>query len=483
MKTLETLALEELKNGHSKSFINDDFLLQNKAAKKLYFDYANGLPIIDYHNHLPPNEMAVDKKYDSLTEIWLKGDHYKWRAMRTLGVNEKYITGSATDEQKFAAWAKCFPQTLRSPLFHWSQMELSFPFGINTYLNEASGPGIYDKCNELLQQDDFSARGLLKQFNVEMVGTTDDPCDDLHHHQSIKKDGFDVKVLPSFRPDKTFNIGDRVAFTDYLKKLEKASGIVIKSMGTLLEALENRVNYFHKNGCRISDHGLLHMPAQYTFSAALEKEFIHFINDKNALPFSQPERFMGAVLMALCRMYHAKGWVQQFHLGPLRNNNTRLLKLLGADAGVDSIGDFSQANALSHFLNALDTRSQLAKTIIYNINPADNEVFAAMCGNFNDGSIKGKIQYGSGWWFLDQKDGIEKQLNALSNMGVVSTFVGMLTDSRSFLSYSRHEYFRRVLCNVFGAEMENGLLPNDAAWIGGIIKNICYYNAKEYFDC
>lgn len=465
-----------------KTILDENFLLQSEAAKKLYFDFAQDLPIIDYHNHLPPEEIAADKKFENITELWLKGDHYKWRAMRTLGVNEKYITGDATDEEKFQQWATCFPQTLRSPLFHWSQMELKNPFGVNQYLNENSAPDIYQHCNDLLQQDDFSTKGLLAKFNVEMVGTTDDPCDDLAFHQQLSKESFKTKVLPSFRPDKAFNIGDRSAFVKYMKKLETASGVKIKTVGNLLGALENRVIFFHKNGCRIADHGLTHMPAQFTLTAKLEKEFVAFIENKNAPAFSQPERFAGVILMSLCRMYHARGWVQQFHLGPLRNNNSRLLKLLGADAGVDSIGDFSQAITLAHFLNALDHRNELSKTIIYNINPADNEVFATMCGNFNDGSIKGKVQYGSGWWFLDQKDGIEKQLNALSNMGVVSTFVGMITDSRSFLSYSRHEYFRRVLCNLFGKEMEKGLLPNDEKWVGEIIQNICYYNAKAYFN-
>lgn len=471
-----------IKTAKQNSLLTENFLLNNEAAKNLYFNYAKDLPIIDYHNHLPPNEIAENKQFKNLTELWLKGDHYKWRAMRTLGVNEKFITGDATDEEKFIAWAECFPQLIRSPLFHWSQMELKNPFGIEEYLNKNSAPGIYKYCNELLQQDAFSTKGLLKHYKVEMVGTTDDPCDDLVHHKKIGDDDFEIKVLPSFRPDKSLNIGDRISFLNYLEKLETASGVKINSFSGLLEALENRINYFHEHGCRIADHGLTQMPSQFTFTSALENEFTVFIENKNAPAFSEPECFAGAVLISLCRMYHAKDWVQQFHLGPLRNNNSRLLSLLGADAGVDSIGDFTQANALSNFLNALDKRNELAKTILYNINPAYNEVFATMCGNFNDGITKGKVQYGSGWWFLDQKDGIEKQLNALSNMGVVSTFIGMITDSRSFLSYSRHEYFRRVLCNLLGSEMENGLLPNDEKWIGDIVQKICYNNAKEYFN-
>ena len=464
------------------TFLTEDFLLLSAAAKKLYHDYAAALPIIDYHNHLPPNEISDNKKFANLTEIWLKGDHYKWRAMRTLGVNEKYITGGATDEEKFLAWAKCVPQTVRNPLFHWTQMELKNPFAINDYLNAGTGNDIYSHCNELLAGDNFSTRRLLQHFKVEMACTTDDPCDDLSNHKKIAADNFSVKILPGFRPDKVLNIADRNLFIAYLQKLEAASSIKINTYTDLLEALQNRVDYFHETGGSIADHGLMQMPEQFTFSVALEKEFADFIQNKNAVPFSQPAIFAGTVLLALCKMYNDKGWVQQFHLGPLRNNNTRLFNQLGADTGFDSIGDHSQAKNLSAFLNELDKTSALTKTVIYNGNPADNEVFAAMCGNFNDGSIKGKVQYGSGWWFLDQKDGMEKQLNALSGIGLVSTFIGMLTDSRSFLSFPRHEYFRRILCNLFGDEMEKGLMPDDEKWIGRIIQDICYYNAKEYFN-
>ncbi len=470
------------RNGKSKSLITEDFLLSTDSAKNLYFNYAKDLPIIDYHNHLPPDEIAQDKKFASLTEIWLKGDHYKWRGMRALGVDENLITGNASDQEKFYAWATCLPQTIRNPLFHWSQMELKNPFNVDTYLNKNSATEIYNHCNQLLQQDNFSTKGLLKHFNVEMVGTTDDPCDDLKHHKKMNEDGFEIKVLPSFRPDKVLNIGDHQSFLAYIKKLEVASGITIKSFFNLQEALLKRVEYFHEHGCRIADHGLTQMPSVSTFTISLENEFANFLQNKNAAPFSQPEAFSGVVLLYLCKLYHAKEWVQQFHLGPIRNNNSRLLNLLGADAGIDSIGDLPQANRLSAFLNALEKENTLTKTILYNINPADNEVFATMSGNFNDGVTKGKIQYGSGWWFLDQKDGMEKQLNALSNLGMVSTFIGMITDSRSFLSFSRHEYFRRVLCNLFGTEMENGIIPNDEKWIGGIIQKICYQNAKEYFN-
>jgi len=464
------------------AFITENFLLHNEKARILYHQYAQDMPIIDYHNHLPPQEIADNKKFENLTEIWLKGDHYKWRAMRGYGVNERYITGDASDEDKFLQWAKVVPYTIRNPLFHWTQLELKNPFGIQEYLNENSAPDIYNHCNALLQKDSFSTRSLLQHFKVEMVGTTDDPCDDLAAHRQLAVEGFGTKVLPSFRPDKACSIQNRSAFLDYLHRLETSSNIRIKDISSLLEALQQRVDFFHENGCRVSDHGFQQLPGTFVLSTKAEKEFDNFISAKEAAPFSEPDSFFGFILIQLCRMYHAKGWVQQFHLGALRNNNSRLLRQIGPDSGFDSIADISQAASMSLFFDALDTTGQLTKTIIYNLNPADNELFASMTGNFNDGSIKSKIQFGSGWWFLDQKDGIEKQLNALSNMGLVSTFIGMLTDSRSFLSYSRHDYFRRILCNLFGAEMENGELPDDEKWIGGIVQDICYYNAKKYFN-
>ena len=463
------------------TIITPDFLLNNKQAKNLFHNYASKLPIIDYHNHLSPKEIAENYNFSNLTEIWLKGDHYKWRAMRTLGVNEKFITGSANDEEKFKAWAQVFPQTIRNPLFHWSQMELKNSFGINEYLSEKSQKIIYKTATDLLQKRDYGTQSLLNRYKVELVGTTDDPCDDLSDHKKITESNFKVQVLPTFRPDKIFNITNKDLFLKYIVELEKASGIKIYNISDLLAALEKRVNYFHKHGCRIADHGLIYMPAQVSFTSALEKEFSQFVQGKNKNAFSNPERFIGAVLFSLCKMYHKKGWVQQFHLGPIRNNNSRIMGLVGVDAGTDSIGDYHQAVNLSQFLNALDQRDQLTKTILYNINPADNEMFATMCGNFNDGSIIGKVQFGSGWWFLDQKQGMENQLNALSNMGILSTFIGMTTDSRSFLSYSRHEYFRRVLCNLLGTDMELGIIPNDEKWIGQIVQNIAYYNAKQYF--
>jgi glucuronate isomerase len=467
-----------ISNMHDYIF-NEDFLLQNKTASRLYHEYAKELPIIDYHCHLPPDEIASNKQFANLTEIWLKGDHYKWRALRTLGVNEELITGAAGDEQKFNAWAKMVPQTVRNPLFHWTHLELKNVFGIEKYLDENSGAGIYQSCNKQLRESSHTTRSLLSRFKVEYVGTTDEPWDNLAHHQQLAAENFGIKVSPSFRPDKILFI-DKPDFFRHLQSLQEASGIEIRDLTTLLEALQNRISFFHANGCRVSDHGLTQMPGKFQFSKQLEIEFSGFIADKKGR-FSDPEAFIGYMLIELCRMYQERDWVQQFHLGPIRNNNSRLNSKLGADSGFDSIGDLPQAQQLACFFDHLDQTDQLAKTIIYNINPADNEVFASMLGNFNDGSVKGKMQFGSGWWFLDQKDGMEKQLNAFSNMGLLSTFIGMITDSRSFLSFPRHEYFRRILCNMIGDEMEKGLLPNDMDWMGGIVKNVCYYNAKAYF--
>lgn len=464
-----------------KTIFNPDFLLETETAKKLYHQFAADLPIIDYHNHLSPEQIAENKQFDNLTQIWLKGDHYKWRAMRALGVNEAYITGSKSDEEKFKAWATCVPKTLRNPLFHWTHLELIKPFGINQYLNESSASEIYQKANHLLHQPTFSTRGILEQFKVKMLCTTDDPCDSLIAHQMIKKENCSIDVQPGFRPDKALDIR-HPNYKEYLQKLSVVSSIEIKDFESLIVALNNRIEYFHQNGGRVADHGLEQLPYYQPLKNSQIQEFNDFLANKNTSRFSSPEQFSANVLNALCKIYHQKGWVQQFHLGAIRNNNTKLFNSIGADIGADSIGDFSQARNLAHFLNQLDTTDQLAKTIIYNLNPADNEVFATMAGNFNDGSTKGKIQYGSAWWFLDQLDGMEKQINTLSNMGVLSTFLGMLTDSRSFLSFPRHDYFRRLICNLFGKEMEKGLLPNDKNWIGQIISDICYYNAKAYFN-
>jgi glucuronate isomerase len=464
-----------------KTFINDDFLLQSDFAKTLYHDYAKTLPIIDYHNHLSPQQIALDKQFENITQVWLAGDHYKWRAMRAHGIDEKYITGDASDKDKFLKWAEVVPYTLRNPLYHWTHLELKRYFGITELLSPETGEAIWDKTGLLLKQKSHSANGLLKLIHVESLCTTDDPTDNLEYHIAIQKDNSKVKTFPTFRPDKAFAVEDIMLYNDYLQKLESVSSITINNYSDLLSALESRVSYFHDKGGRLSDHGLEQL--YYFESSTFDIELLfNKVKSKETLTIKEVQFFKSETMIQLGKMYHAKGWTQQLHLGAIRNNNKRLLGALGPDTGFDSIGDFSQARALSGFLNALDSNNQLAKTIVYNLNPSDNEVFATMVGNFNDGTIKGKVQYGSAWWFLDQKDGMEKQLNTLSNQGLLSCFVGMLTDSRSFLSFPRHEYFRRILCNLIATDVVNGELPNDEKWLGKIVSDICYYNAKKYFN-
>jgi len=465
------------------NFIGANFLLQSHLAERLYFDYAADLPIIDYHAHLSPQEIFVDRKFENITQIWLQGDHYKWRAMRVLGVDERFITGNANDREKFQHWAETVPYTLRNPLFHWTHMELKNPFGVSELLNGVSAEGIYNHTKECLQRDQFSSRGLLQHFNVEMVGTTDDPIDTLDAHLALGNSDFKTQVLPSFRPDRCLNIGGGDSFRLYISQLAAAAGGAIFDLDTLLVALFKRVDFFHAAGCRIADHGLGQLPLQGQVSTEEINRVLRAVLDGDDASASLvvQEAFAFYILSSLAKRYHQLGWVQQYHLGALRNNNKRLLQLLGPDTGFDSIGDYRQAVGLSNFLNHLDASDQLAKTIIYNLNPADNAVFATMAGNFQSGGIRGKIQFGSAWWFLDQLDGMEQQINTLSNMGLLSCFIGMLTDSRSFLSYSRHAYFRRLLCNIFARDVENGVLPNDSKWIGEIITAICYGNAKQYF--
>jgi glucuronate isomerase len=464
------------------SFLTEDFLLQSEFARKLYHQYAKDLPIIDYHCHLSPQDIANNRQFENLTRAWLEGDHYKWRAMRTLGIKEKYITGNATDAEKFDQWAYAVPYTMRNPLYHWSHLELKRYFGIEKLIKQESAKEIYATCSEKLKSSDFTTRSLLKKMKVETVCTTDDPADSLNFHQQIKKDKSAVAVYPAFRPDKAFAVEHPETYKNYLEKLSAASGVTIQSFDSLMQALENRINFFHEQGGRLSDHGLeqLYYPETKTaFSAdALFKKVLQ----GEILPKAEGEYFKYAVLIQLGRLYHKNGWTQQFHLGALRNTNERMLRVLGPDTGFDSIGDFQQSVALSRFLNELDSTDQLPKTILYNLNPGDNEVLATMIGNYNDGSIKGKIQFGSAWWFLDQKDGMEKQINTLSNMGLLSCFIGMLTDSRSFLSFPRHEYFRRILCNLIGNDVAAGELPWDEAWLGKIVADVCYHNAKNYFN-
>lgn len=464
-----------------KKFLDQNFLLQSETAQRLYHEFAKEMPIIDYHNHLPPEQIAADSNFSNLTRAWLYGDHYKWRAMRANGVDESYCTGNRPDKEKFQKWAQTVPYTLRNPLYHWTHLELQRYFDVHTILNESSATGIYQECSAKLQTPSYSVRNLLRKMKVKVVCTTDDPADSLEHHQKIKEDGFDIKVLPAFRPDKAMNVDRATTFNQYIQKLEAVSNTHIASFKEYLDALKSRHDFFATMGCSVSDHGLEQLYAEEYTEAAIYKIFDK-IREGKELTRDENSTFKSAMLEVFAEWDYEKGWVQQFHLGALRNTNSRKMQELGPDTGWDSMGDFSQGRALAKFLDRLDSKNRLAKTILYNLNPRDNELMATMAGNFNDGSFPGKVQYGSGWWFLDQKDGMVKQLNALSNMGLLSRFVGMLTDSRSFLSFPRHEYFRRILCNLFGHEVESGELPDDINWIGKVIQDICYYNASCYFN-
>jgi len=464
-----------------KSFIHDDFLLSNKTASKLYHQYAEAEPIFDYHCHSSPKDIAENRQFRNLFEIWLEGDHYKWRAMRSNGVAEKFITGKgiASPEEKFNAWAATVPQTLRNPLYHWTHLELQRYFGISELLSEKTAAKVWKQANALLAKPDLTTQGILKKMKVKVVCTTDDPIDDLRHHRTFARSGHPTKMLPAFRPDKALMVNNPFAFNMWVSQLSAAANIDVNSFSAFLHALRQRHDFFHSQGCRLSDHGLEHCYGDFCTDKAAAAIFDKARNNRMVTPAEVGQ--YGAFMMVYFGQLDAKrGWTQQLHLGGLRNNNARQLAQLGPDTGFDSIGDFPQARTLAAFLNRLDADNLLPKTVIYNLNPADNYVFGTMIGNFQDGSIPGKIQFGSGWWFADQKEGMEWQINALSNLGLLSRFIGMITDSRSFMSYPRHEYFRRTLCNLLGRDMELGLLPDDEGMVGRMIKNICYANAKNY---
>jgi glucuronate isomerase len=465
---------------HDSQFIHDDFLLENKYAKSLYHGYAAEMPIIDYHNHLPPKALADDHIFENITQAWIYGDHYKWRAMRNLGIDEKFVTGNASDKEKFEKWAYAVPYTMRNPLYHWTHLELSRYFDSNDLLTEKNAVSVYKTTSGKLNSPDYSCRNMISKMNVEVLCTTEDPTDTLEHHQKLAKSDFGTKVSTAFRPDKAILIGSD-GYNEYLDNLSAVSDMSIDTYDQLCDALKKRISFFHDNGCRLCDHGLTNLYAE-DFTEAEVKSIFKKRREGQQISENEANKFQSAILLFLSENYHEFGWVQQFHLGALRNNNGRMLEKLGPDTGWDSIGDYQQAESLSKFLDTLDGKDKLTKTILYNVNPTFNAVMATMIGNFNDGSVRGKIQWGSGWWFLDQKDGMTDQMNTLSNMGLLSCFIGMLTDSRSFLSFPRHEYFRRVLCNLFGKDIENGELPNDQEWIGKMIQDICYNNAKEYFE-
>ncbi|NLX21709.1 MAG: glucuronate isomerase [Phycisphaerae bacterium] len=462
-------------------FITEDFLLETEAAKRLYHEFARDLPIIDYHCHLPPDQVARDHRFRNLAEIWLGGDHYKWRAMRTNGVPERYCTGDAPDYEKFAKWAETVPRLLRNPLYHWTHLELKRPFGISDrLLNPQTARSIWDECNAKLQQPDFSARGIMRQMNVVLVCTTDDPTDSLEHHQAVAGDAsFGIRMLPTWRPDKGMAVEDVPAFNAWLDRLAQAADVDIRDFAGYLDALRRRHDFFHACGCRLSDHGLDTAYADNYTATEIDAIFKK-LRTRAAVSPVEARQFKSAMLYEFGIMDHAKNWTQQFHIGPMRNCNSRLFARLGPDTGFDSIGDLEIASPLARMLDRLDRTDQLARTILYNLNPRDNAVLATMIGNFQDGTLPGKLQFGSAWWFLDQLDGMTQQIETLSQMGLLSRFVGMLTDSRSFLSYTRHEYFRRLLCNILGGDMTRGLVPHDLALVGGMVADICYHNAASY---
>jgi len=464
-----------------KDFMDNDFCLDNEPARRLYHDHAAGMPIFDYHCHVPPAQIADNTRFENLTQLWLGGDHYKWRAMRTNGIPEKYITGDAPAVEKFKAWASTIPRAIGNPLYHWTHLELRRVFGVDTVLNPDTADSIYKTCNEKLAGDEYRVHGLLKRFDVRAVCTTDDPVDTLEHHQKIASSkSLGTKVLPAFRPDKAHAMENPEKYRVWIAELSKASGILIKDYATLLAAIWNRHDYFHAHGCRLSDHGLAFVPG--VAGTAVECDAIlRNVLSGGSVVREDILKFRGTMLTEFGRMDAEKGWVMQLHVGAMRSVNTRMFRTLGPDTGYDVIGDWPQAEGLALLLDRLDSDGRLPKTILYVLNPRDNELIGTMTGAFQDGSAAGKIQFGSGWWFNDQKDGMERQLTALSSLGLLSSFVGMLTDSRSFLSYPRHEYFRRILCNLIGGWVDRGEAPDDMKLLGGMVKDISYRSAAQWF--
>ncbi|MDR1683144.1 MAG: glucuronate isomerase [Candidatus Symbiothrix sp.] len=466
-----------------KNFLDDNFVLQTETAQQLYHEHAKYQPIIDYHCHLVPKMIADNRQFENLGQIWLEGDHYKWRAMRTNGIAERYITGKETSWwEKFEKWAETVPYTMRNPLYHWTHLELKTAFDINKILKPETAKEIYDHCTALLQTSEFSARGLMKHYRVETVCTTDDPVDSLEYHFALKNEGFEIKVLPTWRPDKAMAVENPADFRAYIEKLSETSGVLINRLADVLQALRIRHDFFASVGCKLSDHGIEEFYAEDYTESEVEAIFKKVYGGVKLIR-EEILKFKSCMLYEFAKLDWEKGWAQQFHYGALRNNNSLMVNKLGPDTGYDSIGDWNTAQAMSKFLNRLASEGKLAKTILYNLNPKDNDMISTMLGNFQEGPVAGKIQFGSGWWFLDQKIGMEAQMNSLSVLGLLSRFVGMLTDSRSFLSYPRHEYFRRILCNLIGNDVEQGLLPaSELPFLGKMVEDISYFNAKRYFE-
>ena len=465
-----------------KPFIHEDFLLQSETAKHLYHNFAKSLPIIDYHCHLDPKMVAEDHQFSSITELWLGGDHYKWRALRANGVAEKYITGDASDWEKFEKWAETIPYAMRNPLYHWTHLELKTCFGIDKVLNPDTAKEIFDECNAKLQLPEYSAKNLMRRYKVEVVCTTDDPIDSLEYHKQIKESGFEIKVLPTWRPDKAMAVESASAFKTYIDTLSSVSGIKINSFKEIIDALLIRHKYFEEMGCRLSDHGMEEFYAEDYTEAEIEAIFSK-VYGGTELNEAEIKKFKSAMLVEFGKMDADTGWTQQFHYGVIRNNNTKMFKAIGPDTGFDSISQVITAKNMVKYFDTLNSMDKLTKTIVYNLNPSDNTMLATMIGNFQDGSVPGKMQFGAGWWFLDQKDGMEQQMNALSLQGLLSRFVGMLTDSRSFVSYARHEYFRRIMCNLIATDVEKGEIPaSEMSRIEQMVADISYYNAKNYFN-